>query len=191
LGEKIIFFWQQILKKKKGKIKMKILAIDPGTEQSAFVLFDAADFNILSHGKVLNLIIRVALTTPGVDILVIESIKSYGMPIGDSVIETCMWIGRFLEFWEYGSMNRKYELIPRKQVVTAICNNPRGNDSHVRQALLNRFREFHGITGAEKEVIGTKDKPGPLYGISGDVWQALALAIVAADRLNKKVKEGV
>jgi hypothetical protein len=38
-----------------------------------------------------------------------------------------------------------------------------------------------GDTGGRRAAVGLKASPGPLYGVSRDVWQALALGVAYAD----------
>lgn len=161
---------------------MKILAIDPGTEQSAWCVFETIgtkDHPVL-FGQDPNedLIKRIQYRGKEADpdLLVIEMIKSYGNVMGDSVLQTCVWIGRFLQSW-----NGSFELLPRKRIVTQICMNPRANDTNVRQALIDRW-------GGKDKAIGSKAKPGPLYGMKNDMWSALAVA-VAWTELDKQFQE--
>jgi hypothetical protein len=107
--------------------------------------------------------VRLRLT--GVTDLVIEQVASYGMPVGAEVFETVFWSGRFAE----ASVPRRVHRITRKAIVTHLCGSARAKDSNVRQALIDRF----GGTDA----IGRKATPGPLYGVTRDVWAALAVAI--------------
>ena len=51
-----------------------------------------------------------------------------------------------------------------------LCNSMRAKDANVRQAILDRF-------GGKAAAIGRKRQPGPLYGIAGDLWAALAVGI--------------
>lgn len=143
---------------------MEILAIDPGHKQSAYVLIGTPGYVLIEQGILPNdeLLIWVRdIAAP--DVITIEMIKSYGNVMGDSVIETCVWIGRFIQASGKGDA---VDLLPRKTVVTQICNNPRAKDSNVRQALIDRY----GGAGAEK-------KGGPLEGVKKDIWSALAVAI--------------
>jgi hypothetical protein len=39
-------------------------------------------------------------------------------------------------------------------------------------------------------AIGKKKSPGPLYGIKGDQWAALAVALCLGDRIQAKEKMG-
>jgi len=145
---------------------MRILAIDPGTEKSAWVVWDSKNGTILWAEKESNEILLTRLRSHGFfERAVIEGISSFGMPVGREVFETCYFIGRCLEI-----TNGHSQVLPRHAVKVHICHNPRAKDSNIRQALIDRFGP-----------PGTKKNPGLLYGISGDLWQALALAITFAE----------
>ena len=60
-----------------------------------------------------------------------------------------------------------------QQIKVHLCESARAKDGNVRQALIDRI-------GAQ----GTKKKPGPTYGVSKDVWAALAVAVCAHDTLS-------
>jgi hypothetical protein len=149
---------------------VRILAVDPGDHVSAFVYSDLAGVlrtDIISNHEVLPLVEE--LRQGGVcDFLAIEMIASYGMPVGQTVFETCLWIGRFIQAW-----GGPYKLIYRKQVMLHHCHSTRGKDANLRAALLDRY--------GGKVAIGTKKKPGPLYGFSKDKWAALGVYHYAYD----------
>ena len=159
---------------------MIVLAIDPGNEQSAFLVYDGA--RVLRFGKWPNerLLNELRLWDEGSGLfaiascIAIEMIASYGMPVGREVFETCVWIGSFLE-----AANQPQELVYRKDVKLHLCGSARAKDGNVRQALIDRF-------GGKDKAIGKKATPGPLYGISADVWSALAIAVTYSD---KHIKE--
>lgn len=164
---------------------MRILAIDPGSKESGYCCYDTKSSELLK-GKVDNhaLLDAVEYNTPRADVLVIEQIKSYGMPTGDSIHNTNIWIGQFKHAWQsikyagktvYG---RKIVLIPRKTVCGYICNSARAKDSNIRAALLDRFP---ATGGGKTPQVGIKSKPGPLFGFAADMWSALALAITYAE----------
>jgi hypothetical protein len=105
--------------------------------------------------------------------MVVEMVKSYGNVMGDSMLETCVWIGHF-ERARYP--HRSYR-VPRKTAVTEICQNPRANDSNVRMALIDYFSAASKLGGGSKPTIGTKNDPGPLYGVKRDIWSAIGIAV--------------
>lgn len=102
-----------------------------------------------------------------------EMIASYGMAVGAEVFETCVWIGRFLQVVD-GNMNR----VNRITVKTHLCHSAKAKDPNVRQALIDRL-------GPQ----GTKKKPGPTYGVSGDMWAALAVAVWTMDNDKENASE--
>ena len=151
---------------------MKILAIDPGTVQSGWVLFDGQrvlDCGVLKNKEMLDKVFLFYKDIP----LAIEMIASYGMPVGREVFETCVWIGRFMQTTQYPDM---VKLVYRKDVKLHLCGTPKAKDANIRQAVIDMFQKTGG--GAVPQ-IGTKAKPGPLYGVSTHVWPALAVAITA------------
>lgn len=157
----------------------RILAIDPGYEQSAVVRLveGGVTFSETSpNGSVVDGLSSGILIHTA-DLVLIEQIASYGMPVGREVFETVYWSGRF-----HQAVNDNYYLkgvpvcrLPRKTVVTQICGSARAKDANVRQALIDRYG------GSRSEAVGTKAKPGPLYGVHGDQWAALALAVAWAE----------
>ena len=80
------------------------------------------------------------------DIVVIEMIASYGMPVGKEVFETCVWIGRFTQ--QTYEIGKEYKYIYRKDEKMNICNSMKAKDSNIRQALIDRFGQ-----------VGTKKNP--------------------------------
>ena len=144
----------------------QILAIDPGPTQSAYVVYDEYPdaFGIVPNEEMLREIIPQHTGRR----LAIEMVASYGMAVGREVFETCVWAGRFLQ--AHGGIPI---LVYRKDVKMHLCHSMRAKDANIRQALIDRF-------GAP----GTKKSPGVTYGISRDVWAALAVAVFAADSLD-------
>lgn len=144
----------------------RIMAIDPGPENSAYLVL--TDGWPAAFGIVPNTELQKRLEAHAYDQLVIESVESYGMPVGRDVFETCIWIGRL-------DPTKEARLLPRREVKLHLCNSARAKDAHIRQALIDRFGP-----GREK-AIGKKAAPGPLYGIKTHIWSALALAVTFYD----------
>jgi len=155
---------------------MKILAIDPGTTQSGWVLTE--DQRVLESGISENLgILGIVRDQPRDGRrLAIEMIASYGMPVGKEVFETCLWIGRFMQVWHDPEA---VTLVYRKDVKMHLCGSPRAKDPNVRQALIDLYEP---TGGGKTPQIGTKGQPGPLYGVSSHAWPALGVALTAYHR---------
>lgn len=155
---------------------MKILAIDPGTTQSAWVVVD--DGSLVGFGYSHNQkVIDVVIDHSECDVLAVEMIASYGMPVGAEVFETCLWIGRFIQCAvEWGDFAKVY----RREVKLHLCGQPRAKDGNVRQALLDKF-------GGKAAAIGKKHAQGPLYGVKGDVWAALAVAVTYSETVARNL----
>ena len=149
---------------------MRILAIDPGYERSAYVeLVNGRPeaFGTSANEDVLTML-RLGLTEA--DIVVIEQIESFGMAVGREVFETVFWSGRFAE----AAYPIRAVQLPRRAVKLHLCGSTRAKDPNIRAALIDRF--------GGSAAIGRKANPGPLYGISQDVWSALAVAVTFADQ---------
>ena len=158
---------------------MLILAIDPGPIESAYVLINSKTRKPTAHAKVPNELLLQGLSTTTADHVAIEMIASYGMPVGQEVFETCVWIGRFIERLDR-RISVTHERIPRMPVKLHHCHSQKANDATVKQALVDRF-----APGQANHGKGTKTYPGWFYGFRADVWQAYALAVYAADNWNE------
>lgn len=148
-----------------------IIAIDPGSTESAWVALE--DGKPVSHAKELNHALLCRLRSewePMQMLLAIEGIASYGMAVGKEVFDTCMWSGRFREAWEYRGGG--VQIVYRKEVKIFHCETSRANDANIRASLIDRF-------GGKEAAIGSKSRPGPLYGIKNDRWAALAVGLCA------------
>lgn len=157
------------------------LAIDPGSDQSAWVVYNSQYGRIIAFGvqpntEVYALFRDGTFVPPSVPLheCVIEDIAHYGMAVGEDVFRTCKVIGRFIELW-YQAASIEPILVERLQVKLQHCHSARATDSNVRQALIDRFGK-----------PGTKAKPGFTYGLKTHIWQAFALAVYAADTENAR-----
>lgn len=160
---------------------MRIYAVDPGCDESALVVFDGQaviNHQTLPNAQLLDEIQVFRHVLPDCR-LVVEQIASFGMPVGAEVFETVFWSGRFIEAW-----GGPWDRVKRHTVKTALCGNQRAKDAHIRQALLDRFGP-----GKDK-AVGTKKAQGPLYGLVGDEWAALAVAVTYWDQQVQLQKVG-
>ena len=152
---------------------MSIIAIDPGTEQSGWCVYDGE--TVIHSGVMPNEEMLVYLQRGNFKIngyqLAIEMIESYGMPVGREVFETCVWIGRFKQAWHAPDA---VSMVYRSDVKSHLCGSAKAKDANIRQALLDMFP---ATGGGKTPQIGTKGNPGPLYGVSSHAWAALAVAV--------------
>lgn len=151
-----------------------ILAIDPGTRESAFVLMDD-NYKIYEYGKTDNTRILQIVKNKKYDLAVIEMVECYGQIVGREVFDTVFFAGRIAEaspdFW----------LLPRRSVKMNLCNSPRAKDANVRRALIDRFAKHDYKTGK-----GTVKEPDVFYGVTADVWQAIALGVTYFDLMKEE-----
>jgi hypothetical protein len=152
-----------------------ILAIDPGDIMSAYCFIDEETYEPVEFAIVDNydLIDILYQKHDDYDKLIVEMIASYGMPVGKEIFETCVWVGRFIQYGE-----QEYHYIYRRDVKLNLCNSMKAKDSNVRQALIDRFG-----------VVGTKKNQGWFYGFKSDIWQAYAVGVTYLDMLEKEIVE--
>jgi hypothetical protein len=157
---------------------MKIIAIDPGTIQSAYVVWDGHVLSakcIAENSQLLRMLSGAVISESPAK-LVVEWVESYGMAVGQEVFQTCRWCGRFEEAWQGATEYRS-----RKYVKSHICGSTRATDANIRMALIDRF-------GAP----GTNNMPNPItYGMKKDMWAAFALAVAYFDQECTKVAKEV
>lgn len=166
---------------------MIVLAIDPGPEVSAAVLYDGHPTTpgLIECKRAPNAELREWIRRSGPAAgyaratMAIEMVASYGMPVGREVFETCVEIGRYIQLWSQLA-DRPVIRVYRREVKLHLCGTVRATDATVRRALLDRFGP------GRSKAVGTKSSPGPLYGVCNDLWQALGVAIVVCDGGEKR-----
>lgn len=145
----------------------RVLAIDPGTHESGFCLFDG---RVISCGVMGNADLRLIVSDDNSDVLAIEKIVAYGSAVGQETFDTCIWIGRFMEAW---GQPDDVMLIPRRSIKKQVCGPGKWGDPDVRSALIK-------LVGEQ----GSKKQPGPTYGVKSHAWSALACAYTALAQLS-------
>lgn len=143
-----------------------VLAIDPGTTESGYCLYDG---RVLSAGVLPNADLLRIVRDDRSDALAIERLVNYGSIVGDEVFETANWAGRFHEAW---NCPEEVLRITRREVKKALGLPGSAKDKDVNE----RLRQLVGEQG-------TKKAPGPTYGVKSHAWAALAVAYAARKRL--------
>jgi hypothetical protein len=149
-----------------------ILAIDTGNVESGYCLIDKETYKPVEFGKISNEQMLMKVIELEYSELVLEMVASYGMPVGSSIFETCVWIGRFIQARNCPD----YEYIYRKEEKLNLCNSMKAKDSNIRQALIDRFGE-----------VGTKKRQGFFYGFKKDVWSAFAVGCTYLDKKKETI----
>lgn len=181
------------------------MAVDPGNRESGWVSF-FIDPGVLGgivltgHGKLNNRTLRDSLRNRPhhqKDRLILEMPKASGMPVSNELFEACAHVGRFIECW-----GARWSWVARGAVKLQLCGRTAATDTNVRAALLDRFGGKAAAIGAKKcqkchgkgwfgpgrpvcpdcGGAGWEVPPGPLYGVAGDAWAALAVACCWADQ---------
>jgi hypothetical protein len=149
-------------------VPVKVLGIDPGPTVTGWTLYDGE--RVLEAGESPSWgPIGVGLS--GVDLVAIEQVQSYGQS-GASLLRTAevggAIAGRAL-------MSSPVVWVPRQLALRAldVLGAKGSRDALVRQRLM----ELHG--GSKEAAVGKKASPGPLYGLKGHGWAALAVAYTA------------
>lgn len=151
---------------------MTILALDPGNTQTGYAVISMPEFRLIKFGKADNTALLALVANADVlydvDAVAIEMVASYGMAVGREVFETCVWIGRFHQ--AAGHPNTHY--VYRKEEKEILCGSLRAKDANIRQVLIDRYAR-HDL----KNGKGTKANPDVFYGVSKDVWAAIAVGV--------------
>lgn len=151
---------------------MTILALDPGNTQTGYAVLEMPEFRLIKFGKADNTSLLTLVANSDilydVDAVAIEMIDSFGMAVGREVFETCVWIGRFHQAADHPNTHYVY----RKEEKEILCGSLRAKDANIRRALIDRYAR-HDL----KNGKGTKGNPDVFYGVSKDVWAAIAVGV--------------
>ena len=161
---------------------MPILAIDQGNEYSGYcVLLD--NYTPTQFGKIRNKDLLRAIPQIkedyGIEALAIERFESYGMPVGRTVFDACVWGGRFIQ--RCAALDIPFEWVARKEEKLMICRSMKATDSNIRRALIDMFAKHDFKNGK-----GTRANPDFFYGFSADMWSAFAVGYVFLTRRDAK-----
>lgn len=162
----------------------KILAIDVGTTESGYAImqFKENDIEFIFFGKITNEKLMQIVKSQDYDQLVYEQFQSFGMAVGESTIESILWNGRFIQ----AAIDRHIpvERVYRKEEKLCLCNSLKAKDSNIRQALIDRYAKTD-----KKNGRGTKKAPDVFYGVSKDVWSAIAVGVTWKEKKEEEMRE--
>jgi len=185
---------------------MLTAGIDPGTFSSGVVVYDTTGHRVVYSAELDNrallLVLRQEESLPAVDAgtwkrLFVETVEPMGLTLGTTTLETMRWVGRFQEAWER-STGRPVGLVHRSDEKTVLCgastfldeNTGRRRavtDAQIRAAVIERFP---ATGGGKVPQVGIKASPGPLYGVKGHAWSALAVLLTGLEINGDAEREG-
>ena len=188
---------------------MRLLAVDPGSSQSGFVVVDAESpesLYVLSSGTCLNEDMLssegIVRDHPGLDALVIEEITPFSAGAGISTRDTIFFSGRLYQLWN-SVRPGPAQLVPRHRVRSVLGVPVKKSDGSIKRALEYRYGHPGGQKCTQckgKAWVGRDHDPCPLcldhpgmrtprgilYGVTGHALQALALAVTYLSDTEKK-----
>lgn len=146
--------------------KLKVCGLDPGTVQTALVVWDG--LAILDRRIIPNQEVIACLAESEWPVVSCEHMECHGMSVGKETFETAYWIGRYWQVCEI--MDIEWMRVVRSQIKSYWCHSQKATDSNVRTAVIDRL----GPPGKKKQ-------PGVTYGVAKDMWSALAIAVRCHD----------
>lgn len=168
------------------------MGIDPGPRKSAAVLYTGGGFHPAeidnemlldaTQSKCVNLYWLGFRSLPDQEWrwseldVVLEGITPFSKLMYD-LIDTLLFIGAV----KYALPRRgaKLTILTRKHVATHLCGKASAGDAEVRSVLHHRFGPGTAL------AVGTKKRPGPLYGIKGKhLPAAMAVLLTRLDELH-------
>jgi hypothetical protein len=161
---------------------MHILAIDPGETESHFVIWDTTQVKKAWSGDNEDLLRILRDYTKDYlypDLFIaVEGYNPRGQRLGHNALSTIEWYTRFFQCVRETSPRLPCSIVRRAEVWKHITGKGSGvGDSEIMHTLIDRFGDKP-----------TKKRPNKVYGdikLRGDQWQAFALAVTVADRLQR------
>lgn len=176
---------------------LTMLAIDPGTTQSAYAMV-RGDYSIISAAKVENDDVLRLVQIGDYDEMVIECMEARHVQngvIGAETYDTCYWIGRYMQAAiDRGKpVNRVYRADERKRLIPTKKNKMQPHpasvgktaDAQIRATLIRRFAKHDFKNGKGKATC--KDT---FYGFARDMWSAYAVGVVHLDKAREEERLG-
>jgi|DEB0MinimDraft_10_1074344.scaffolds.fasta_scaffold68444_2 Holliday junction resolvasome RuvABC endonuclease subunit len=157
-----------------------IIGIDPGPKQSAIAVISriASEYTLHDWDYDKNEEVARFIRNYSSERLVIENVSHYGRGVGQSVFDTCFAVGYF---YAVGEPSFDIDLIKKPEVGHIITGSRRATKSQVQRAIKERFKPTGGGSDPYK---GIKSKPGPLYGTSNHILDAIGVAIAWIEHMD-------
>lgn len=157
--------------------KVIILGIDPNPKTSGYVYWDAGTQEVIRHGEMTNesLLSEIRNCWPGVNMLSIERVRSYGQVLGNETIDTVEWYGGFKAVSPVPVM-----LIPRPDILKRWGIANKSSDKYLKEWFVDHYPEL--FPNVKRNKAGSLT----VKGWSDHDMAALAVAITVGDMLRTK-----
>jgi len=180
---------------------VNVIGLDPGSSESSVVEL-APDGQVTNRYSGANVHVREWLRAArlfdsgGLVTLAVEYMRPRGMPTAQEEIDTCVELGRMIEAW-----GGSWKPVSRMQAKMHVCGRANATDANIRQGLIDFYGGEKAIGGKKcqrchgqgwrgrdrapcADCSGTawRIPPGPLAGLTGDEWAALAVAVTFQGR---------
>lgn len=163
---------------------VQVIAVDPGPKHCNYVLLGPRGATF-GHGlkvparEALALFAEVERASAHRPVhLAVEGVQSYAQVAGAPIFDTAKTIGAL---WGWQMWRARIEFtddLTRPRVKAALAGRANATDGMVNAALYSLYGD-----GTVHSCKGTKGAPGPCHGFTADVWDALAVGVVALARL--------
>lgn len=161
--------------------KRKIfIAIDPGNEESGWVvalkdnnrlIYKNKDKNSILYKKFKEFIKNEQVLRVG-----IEYPSSYGMPVNQTLLDTCTFCGILLQICKENNVS--VDLIFRKSTKMFLCNSVRARDSEVNSRVREYIGEDYTIKKPNYYYWNEEvEKNGGARYANNDMYAALAVLL--------------
>ena len=135
---------------------MIVFSIDPGNMQSGWCIVDGEtmkpqDFGKTDNDELLDSFERL-IRVYQVDVVIIEMVACYGMPVGREVFETCVWIGRFTEKAKQLQKDVQYITRTASEIRPSVV----GSELCIRDRYESQRRNYS--QGFDRQICKTRFK---------------------------------
>lgn len=161
--------------------KRKIfIAIDPGNEESGWVVALKDNSKLIYKNKDKNLILykkfKEFIKNEQVLRVGIEYPSSYGMPVNQTLLDTCTFCGILLQICKENNVS--VDLIFRKSTKMFLCNSVRARDSEVNSRVREYIGEDYTIKKPNYYYWNEEvEKNGGARYANNDMYAALAVLL--------------
>lgn len=159
------------------------MGIDIGENRSGFALLDCESRRIFDSGTMENPELLEELGDDDLPPLVVfEDLAPRGQLIDRATMRTLFWLGRMYD--RAAVRARRYGMAPPALLLRVdVAMHFTGQRAPKGSLIDGEVRVRFHPSGDVHRCKGTKEEPGPCFGVTGHAWPAVAVAVAHAERL--------